>query len=126
MNIVSFSPFLVLLALIVLQVGNDTSTTPPTVINYLAALRSRFGSKPLRIRIGGNSMDSSIYAPSQTSPMVQLIDIAANANDQPVNYSPILWDVMDKVSSDIGGASYMLGLYFFRSMRPSPSQSKEF
>jgi hypothetical protein len=112
--------FLILLTFIVLQVGNDTSTIPPTVISYLAALRSRVGSKPLRIRIGGNSMDSSNYVPSQTSPMIQLIDNATNVNDQPVNYSPILWDVMDKVSTDIGGASYLLGLYFFHLMRPSP------
>lgn len=125
MNIVSFFPFLVLLALIVLQVGNDTSTIPPTVISYLAALRSRFGSKPLRIRIGGNSMDSSIYVPSQTSPMVQPIGVAANDNDQPVNYSSILWDVMDQVSSDIGGASILLGLYFFHLMPPSPLQSNK-
>lgn len=90
--------------------GNDTSSIPPTIINYLAALRSRVGSKPLRIRIGGNSMDSSIYVPSQTSPMVQLMANAPNTNDQPVNYSPLLWDVMDKVSSDIGGANYLLGL----------------
>lgn len=55
-------------------------------------------------------MDSSNYVPSQPSPMIQLIDNAANVNDQPVNYSSILWDVMDKVSSDIGGASYLLGL----------------
>jgi len=121
MNIVSLFPFfLLLLALIVLQVGNDTSSIPPAVINYLAALRSRVGSKPLRIRIGGNSMDSSNYVPSQTSPMVQLIDNAPNANDQPVNFSPILWDVLDKVSSDIGGATYLLGLYCYL-ICPSPS-----
>lgn len=65
-------------------------------------------------------MDSSNYVPSQSSPMVQLIDNATNPNDQPVNYSSILWDVMDKVSSDIGGASYLLGLCFFHLMRPSP------
>lgn len=121
MNIVSFLLFFfVPLVLTVLQVGNDTSTIPPAVVNYLAALRSRVGSKPLRIRIGGNSMDSSNYVPSQTSPMVQLIDNAPNPNDQPVNYSPILWDVMDKVSSDIGGANYLIGLCFFPLIRPSP------
>ena len=70
-------------------------------------------------------MDSSIYVPSQTSPMVQLMANAPNDNDQPVNYSPILWDVMDKVSSNIGGANYLLGLYFFYLMRPSPSQSNK-
>ncbi|KDR83954.1 hypothetical protein GALMADRAFT_54326 [Galerina marginata CBS 339.88] len=91
--------------------GNDTSNIPPTIVNYLAALRSRTGNHSLRLRIGGNSMDSSTYVPSQTSPMVQLMDQAANANDQPVNYGPVLWDVLDKVASDIGGAAYLIGSY---------------
>ncbi|CAA7260045.1 unnamed protein product [Cyclocybe aegerita] len=90
--------------------GNDTSTIPPTVINYLTALRSRVGNTPFRMRVGGNSMDSSIYVPEQTSPMVQLVGDAANANNQPVNYGPVVWDVLDKIASDIGGASYLLGL----------------
>ncbi|KAF8969446.1 glycoside hydrolase family 79 protein [Flammula alnicola] len=88
--------------------GNDASSIPPTVVNYLSALRSRVGNNPLRVRIGGNSMDSSTYVPSQTSPMVQLLNASANDNDQPVDFGPALWDVMDKVSSDIGGASYLI------------------
>jgi len=63
-------------------------------------------------------MDSSIYVPSQTSPMVQLIGNAPNDNDQPVNYGPMLWDVMDKVSADIGGANYLIGLCFFPVLTP--------
>ncbi|KAF8165534.1 glycoside hydrolase family 79 protein [Crassisporium funariophilum] len=90
--------------------GNDTSTIPPTVINYLSALRTRVGDNPLRLRIGGNSMDSSVYVPDQGSPMTQLIAGSANANNQPVNYGPFLWDVLDKVASDIGGAAYLIGL----------------
>ncbi|KAF8812249.1 hypothetical protein BYT27DRAFT_7220918 [Phlegmacium glaucopus] len=92
-----------------LYFGNDTSTIPPTVINYLSALRSRVGNNPLRMRIGGNSMDSSIYVPTQTSPMTQLIDGSSNSDDQPVNFGPVLWDVLDQVGSTIGGAAYLIG-----------------
>jgi len=77
--------------------------------NYLTTLRSRVGNSPLRLRVGGNSMDSSIYVPTQTSPMVQLLGDDANSNNQPVNYGPVLWDVLDKVAADIGGASYLVG-----------------
>jgi len=99
--------------------GNDTSSLPPTIVNYLSTLRSRVGSGPLRIRIGGNSMDSSNYIPSQGSPMIQMLGNAANSNDQPVNYGPGLWDVMDKVASDIGGASYLIGLSLLDPNNPN-------
>ncbi|KAF9464382.1 glycoside hydrolase family 79 protein [Collybia nuda] len=90
--------------------GNDTSTIPATVINYLSAIRSRTGKMPLRVRVGGNSMDSSTYIPDQKSPMVQIKTGATNANNQPVNYGPELWNVMKKVASDVGGAEYLIGL----------------
>lgn len=90
-------------------VGNDTSTIPPTLINYLTALRSRTDNNPLRMRIGGNSLDSSTYDSSLASPMIQITSGPVNANDQPVTYGPVLWDVLDKVSSDIGGAYYLIG-----------------
>ncbi|KAF8204822.1 glycoside hydrolase family 79 protein [Pholiota molesta] len=90
--------------------GNDTSTIPPTMVNYLTALRSRTDNNPLRMRIGGNSLDSSTYDSSLASPMIQITSGPVNANDQPVTYGPVLWDVLDKVSSDIGGAYYLIGL----------------
>lgn len=61
------------------------------------------------MRIGGNSADDSTYVPSQTSAMEQFTSSAANANDQPVDYGPVLWDVLNKVASDIGGAAYLIG-----------------
>ncbi|GLB33972.1 putative glycosyl hydrolase family 79 C-terminal beta domain containing protein [Lyophyllum shimeji] len=90
--------------------GNDTSTIPSTVMTYLSAIRSRTGNNPLRLRVGGNSMDSSVYVPGQASPMVQMIQTAANANDQAVDYGPVLWDVMKKVADGVGGAEYLIGL----------------
>lgn len=79
-------------------------------MTYLAGIRARTGNNPLRIRVGGNSMDSSTYIPSQTSPMVQLSNVAANANNQLANYGPLLWDVMKKVADDLGGAEYLVGM----------------
>lgn len=90
--------------------GNDTSTIPATVMNYLSAIRSRTGNNPLRLRVGGNSMDSSVYVPGQSSPMLQMLQTAANANDQAVNYGPMLWDVMKKIADGVGGAEYLIGL----------------
>jgi len=90
--------------------GNDTSTIPATVLTYLSAIRSRTGNTPLRLRVGGNSMDSSVYVPGQSSPMVQMLQTAANANDQAVNYGPMLWDVLKKVADGVGGAEYLIGL----------------
>ncbi|KAG6911248.1 hypothetical protein DXG01_003115 [Tephrocybe rancida] len=90
-------------------VGNDTSTIPPTVLNYLSAIRGRTGNSPLRLRVGGNSMDSSVYVPEMTTPMLQLTQSAANSNNQPVNYGPMLWEVMKKVADNVGGAEYLIG-----------------
>ncbi|KAF8076570.1 glycoside hydrolase family 79 protein [Lyophyllum atratum] len=90
--------------------GNDTSTIPVAVMNYLSGIRSRTGNNPLRLRVGGNSMDSSVYVPEQTSPMVEMKQNAANANNQPATYGPMLWDVMKKVADDVGGAEYLIGL----------------
>ncbi|TFK43725.1 glycoside hydrolase family 79 protein [Crucibulum laeve] len=90
--------------------GNDTSTIPKTMMTYLSALRSRTGSNPLLLRVGGNSMDSSTYVPTQGSPMLQLQSGPANSNNQPVNYGPVLWDVMNKVSNDLNGTKYLVGL----------------
>lgn len=94
----------------IILVGNGTSNIPKPFLNYLSALRSRSGpNRPLRLRIGGNSMDSSTYVPSQTSPMIQLTNSQANVNDQPVNYGPVLWDVVKLVAQNVGGAQYLIG-----------------
>ncbi|KAF9481806.1 glycoside hydrolase family 79 protein [Pholiota conissans] len=90
--------------------GNDTSTIPSTFVNYLTAMRSRTGNNPVRLRVGGNSLDSSNYDTSITTPMMSKIPGASTPDDDPVNYGPVLWDVMSKVSSDIGGANYLVGL----------------
>ncbi|KAJ4485502.1 hypothetical protein J3R30DRAFT_1367050 [Lentinula aciculospora] len=90
--------------------GNDTDTIPQPMLNYLSEIRSRTGSNDVRIRIGGNSGDVSTYVPSQTSPMLILTDPNANSNNQPVNYGPMLWEVMQKVSEEVNGVQYLIGL----------------
>jgi hypothetical protein len=57
-------------------------------------------------------MDSSFYVPTQTSPMTQPISGSGSSNDQPVNFGPVLWDVLDQVGSAIGGAIYLIGMFF--------------
>ncbi|KAH9483671.1 hypothetical protein JR316_0003141 [Psilocybe cubensis] len=41
--------------------------------------------------------------------MIQPIP-GAHADDQPVNFGPVLWDVLNKVASNVGGADYLIGL----------------
>ncbi|KAF5322886.1 hypothetical protein D9619_000627 [Psilocybe cf. subviscida] len=101
------------------MIGNNTKTMPPAVLNHLAALRSRTGDDPIRIRVGGNSMDSSVYVPSQTTPMIQRVASPSNSDNQPVNYGPMVWDVLKQVSLDVGGASFLIGLSLLDPSNPS-------
>ncbi|KAJ4499327.1 hypothetical protein C8R41DRAFT_815319 [Lentinula lateritia] len=90
--------------------GNDTDTIPQAMLNYLSQIRSRTGSNDVRIRVGGNSGDVSTYVPTQASPMLILTDPDADSNSQPVNYGPMLWEVMEKVSEEVNGVQYLIGL----------------
>ena len=89
------------------SVGNNVSTIPSQIENYFANIQAR-ARKPLRLRIGGNSMDDSIFNPSQTD-MITFTSPAANINDQPVTYGPSLYDVLSEVGTRIGGAQYLIG-----------------
>ncbi|KAH9849982.1 glycoside hydrolase family 79 protein [Lenzites betulinus] len=89
--------------------GNSTDQIPQPVVNYLSALKARGSGKPVRLRLGGNSMDSSTYVPSQPD-IVEFTDPNANSNDQPVNYGPQLFSVMKGVSTAVGGAQFLIGL----------------
>ena len=88
--------------------GNDTNSVPQPVVEYLTALHQRSSDKPVRLRLGGNSMDSSTYTPDQPA-FIQFTDPTANSNDQPVDYSSQLWTVMNAVSDKVGGAEYLVG-----------------
>ncbi|KAJ7071547.1 hypothetical protein C8F01DRAFT_439878 [Mycena amicta] len=91
--------------------GNNTQQINMPMLNYLAGIRVRTDSKePVRIRIGGNSADSSPYYPDSSSPMVQLVPGNYNFNDQPVTYNSLLWSVLSDVSKSIGGVSYVINI----------------
>lgn len=57
-------------------------------------------------------MDNSVYVASQTTPMLQLIQGAAAPDDEPVDFGPVVWDVLGKVASSVGGATYLIGRFF--------------
>ncbi|TFK50159.1 hypothetical protein OE88DRAFT_1661748 [Heliocybe sulcata] len=98
--------------------GESTTTIPPAILNYLHNIRSRLGdSSPLRIRVGGNSMDESLYAPDQKQ-MLTFPDPDAPSNNIPTNFGPVLWDVMGAVSKQVGGISFLVGLSM-REDRPN-------
>ncbi|KAI6035728.1 hypothetical protein EDC04DRAFT_2604922 [Pisolithus marmoratus] len=73
---------------------------PNPIQNYLANLRARIQS-PLRIRVGGNSMDSSTFVPGQTQ-MIILIDPNAYFNDVPVDFGPTFFDVLNSMADVVG------------------------
>ena len=88
--------------------GNSTSQIPGPFVKYLSALQQHASGKPVRLRLGGNSMDSSTYVPNQQS-IIQFTDPNANSNDQPVNYGAQLFEVMKGISSQVGGVQYLIG-----------------
>ena len=88
--------------------GNTTSQTPEPVVRYLAQLRARGSGQPVRVRLGGNSMDSSTYVPDQPA-ILELTDPTANVNDQPVDFGDQVFDVMSGMSRAVGGVQYLIG-----------------
>ena len=53
-------------------------------------------------------MDSSIFKQNQTQFSI-FTDPNANWNDQPVDYGPLVFKVMDAVSKRLGGVEYLIG-----------------
>ncbi|KAJ6519298.1 hypothetical protein C8R45DRAFT_950921 [Mycena sanguinolenta] len=90
--------------------GNDTQHISTPMLNYLANIRARTGNNPIRIRIGGNSADTSPYIDTPSSPMVQLQNGTFNSNDQLVTYNPLLWTVMASVAQSVNGISFVINV----------------
>ncbi|KAF7377360.1 Glyco-hydro-79C domain-containing protein [Mycena sanguinolenta] len=88
--------------------GNDTQHISTPMLNYLANIKARTGNNPIRIRIGGNSADTSPYVDTPSSPMVQLENGTFNSNDQLVTYNPLLWTVMASVAQSVNGVSFVI------------------
>ncbi|KAG6810265.1 hypothetical protein H0H92_012642 [Tricholoma furcatifolium] len=76
--------------------------------NYLHNIIARL-ENPLRIRIGGNSMDISTYVPTLSELLVET-DPDAYFNDIPVDFGPVLFDVINAMSDDVGEMQFVLGL----------------
>jgi hypothetical protein len=76
--------------------------------NYLANLRARM-KNPLRIRIGGNSMDDSVYVANQ-SDMITITNPNAYFNDIPVDFGPVFWEVLNAMSDRVGEMQFIIGL----------------
>lgn len=89
--------------------GNDTASMPQPVLNYLGALHNRSSDRPLRLRLGGNSMDSSTYVPDQQQ-LLMFTDPNANVNDQPVSFGSALFDVMGSLGTKVGTVEWLIGL----------------
>ena len=81
---------------------------PPAIQNYLSNIRARIHNN-LRIRIGGNGMDSSTYKPNQTK-MVVLTDPHAYFNDVPVDFGPVFFDVLNAMADTVGEMQFIIGL----------------
>ncbi|EJD00414.1 uncharacterized protein FOMMEDRAFT_169881 [Fomitiporia mediterranea MF3/22] len=88
--------------------GESPDAMPSAMKNYLSNIRARM-STPLRIRIGGNSMDGSQYVPGQKN-MITITDENANFNDVPVDFGPVLFDVLNAMADTVGEMQFILGL----------------
>ncbi|KAG8855621.1 hypothetical protein FRB96_006816 [Tulasnella sp. 330] len=87
-------------------IGNTPTTIPTPIQAYLGNIRNRTNN-PLRLRVGGNSMDSSYYIPTQTTMISGIVD---NVNYAPIDFGPVLIDTVAQLGNSIGGAVWDVGL----------------
>ncbi|KAI5122396.1 hypothetical protein M0805_002947 [Coniferiporia weirii] len=88
--------------------GQTTETMPNAMKNYLSNIRARM-TNPLRIRIGGNSMDGSTYVPNQKD-MITLPDGDAYYNDVPCDFGDLFFDVLNAMADTVGEMQFIIGL----------------
>lgn len=88
--------------------GNDTTSIPQPMLNLLDAMRSRSADRPVKLRLGGNSMDSSTYIPDQQE-IIKFTDPNANVNDQPVSYGAELFKIMKAASDSVNSVEWLIG-----------------
>jgi hypothetical protein len=89
------------------------------MLNYLSNIRARMDA-PLRIRIGGNSMDASTFDASYTQNLLSVTD-ASTKDVILITYGPVLFDILNAVADTVGSMSFVLGL----SMQHPPNDSSE-
>jgi hypothetical protein len=82
-------------------------------------VRNHTGALPLRMRLGGNSMDDATFVQGMPpSPLIDVTNANANPNDIPVDFGPALWAQMAAVADTIGGGEYVIGLSLHNSSDP--------
>ncbi|PBK62259.1 hypothetical protein ARMSODRAFT_895839 [Armillaria solidipes] len=89
--------------------GSTVDTIPDAMVNYLHNINVRT-SAPLRIRVGGNGMDGSTYVGSNITKMLELTDPDAYFNDIPVNFSRVLFDIMNAMYDEVEPMQFIIGL----------------
>ncbi|TFK61227.1 hypothetical protein BDN72DRAFT_965291 [Pluteus cervinus] len=89
--------------------GDNADSSPPAMQNYLHNFAARL-SKPLRIRVGGNGMDSSTYDPSLGTFLTVDPSTDVNNDDISVHFGPIVLDVMNAMSDKVGEMQFLFGL----------------
>jgi len=94
--------------------GNNTSGTPKAMQNYLSNIAARI-SNPLRMRVGGDTMEFSNYSSALTKTMLKHLDVKKNYTVA-TTYGPVLFDVMNKMADDVGEMQFLTGL----SMHKAP------
>ncbi|KAG8907054.1 hypothetical protein FRB99_005431 [Tulasnella sp. 403] len=88
-------------------IGNTPDTIPIPIQKYVVNIRNRL-SNPIRLRVGGNSMDSSRYVPAQVPMINGTVD---NVNyTATVTYGPALIDTITRLGDIVGGALWNVGL----------------
>jgi hypothetical protein len=88
--------------------GANVSTVPPTMLNYLANIRARMNNN-LRIRVGGNGMDASVYDRNLKDVMLTIPNPDAYYNEIPVIFGPTIFGVLNEVQKRVGSMQFMLG-----------------
>ncbi|KAJ8695302.1 hypothetical protein PTI98_007908 [Pleurotus ostreatus] len=89
--------------------GHRGDSIPTAMQNYLGNIRARMTS-PLRIRVGGNGMDASIYKPDLKDKMLELTDPEAYFNDIPTDFGPVLFEVMNGMYEKVGPMQFIVGV----------------
>nr|AEM76790.1 putative glycoside hydrolase [Armillaria mellea] len=89
--------------------GSTVDTIPDAMVNYLHNINVRT-SAPLRIRVGGNGMDGSTYVGSSITKMLELTDPDAYFNDIPVDFSRVLFDIMNAMYDEVEPMQFIIGL----------------
>lgn len=101
-------------------VGRDENSINKPFAQYLKNLKSRI-SNPLRLRVGGNSLDSSFYNPNATTMFTFNVIKSNTIANQPVTYGPQVLTTIKVRQTGLGPGR---GSWALTSATPTPGLSK--